>query len=716
MTAADDVTRYRQRVRVAGYLPVPVAGKAPVSQGWQKLTDTNAEQIADWGKHWPDATNTGVLTLRTPALDVDVLDQEAAEAVESLVCERFDDHGSVLVRIGKAPKRLIAFKCVTPFKKIVISLIAPNGDTAQKLEFLCDGQQFVANGIHPDTGTPYRWFGGDLDSVRHDDLPEIDEARARELIEAAADLLCREHNYRRVEKKTKPRANGKDHGSGAEDWGPLVEKIRNGVELHDAIRDLAAKLIASGMSGAASVNFLRSTMNGYTGERDARWRDRYDDVPRAVATAEGKVERLQKRDDTVSLKDFYSYLPTKKYIFAPTGELWSASGVNARLPPVLIGDKFAAPSTIIDQGQRVEQMTWFPGKPMVIEDWLISGGQWINRVGTTVFNLYQSPPVKPGNADNATRWTEHIERIYPDEAAHIVKWLAHRVQRPDQKINHTLVLGGSQGIGKDTLLEPVARAVGAQNFTEVSPVQLLGRFNGFLQSVILRVSEARDLGEVNRYAFYEHTKAFTAAPPDTLRCDRKHLAEYPIANVCGVVITTNNKFNGLYLPADDRRHFVAWSALTKDDFKPDYFPGLWSWYENGGFEDVAAYLRALDLSGFDAKAPPRKTDCFWDIVSASNAPEDAEFADALDGLGNPSVVTVDQVARAAKVADFVDWLRERKNRRQIPHRFESCGYTLVRNPTTSSGLWQINGRRQAVYGKATLSPGVRIAAARELAR
>ena len=94
-----------------------------------------------------------------------------------------------------------------------------------------------------------------------------------------------------------------------------------------------------------------------------------------------------------------------------------------------------------------------------------------------------------------------------------------RVQRPEDKINHALVLGGKQGIGKDTLLEPVKQAVGPWNFCEVSPQQVLGRFNGFLRSVILRVSEARDLGEFDRFAFYDHLKAFVAAPPDVLRVD-----------------------------------------------------------------------------------------------------------------------------------------------------------------------------------------------------
>lgn len=106
-------------------------------------------------------------------------------------------------------------------------------------------------------------------------------------------------------------------------------------------------------------------------------------------------------------------------------------------------------------------------------------------------NLYRPPTIKPGDAGQAGTWCEHLSKIFGDDAAHIVQWLAHRVQRPHEKINHALVLG-AQGVGKDTLLEPVKQAIGPWNFAEVSPQQMLGRFNGFLKSVILRVSEARD--------------------------------------------------------------------------------------------------------------------------------------------------------------------------------------------------------------------------------
>jgi hypothetical protein len=71
-------------------------------------------------------------------------------------------------------------------------------------------------------------------------------------------------------------------------------------------------------------------------------------------------------------------------------------------------------------------------------------------------------------------WLDHVRCVYPDDADHIVKWLAHRVQRPGQKRNHALVLGGKQSIGKDTILEPVRRAVGPWNWrgpTETQPIQ-----------------------------------------------------------------------------------------------------------------------------------------------------------------------------------------------------------------------------------------------------
>jgi hypothetical protein len=421
------------------------------------------------------------------------------------------------------------------------------------------------------------------------------------------------------------------------------------------------------------------------------------------------TDEAHKEPCGVRLEDFCAYMRSLDYIFKPTGDFWPAERVNSRIPPVPLFDKAGRPvlsdippyaqvhlraSKWLAEFAPVEQMTWMPGLPQLIEHRLVSEGGWIDRTDVHCFNLYRPPRIKPGDPDKAGKWIDHVRTIYPDDADHIVRFLAHRVQRPQEKINHALVLGGTQGIGKDTLLEPVKYAVGPWNFVEVSPAQTLGRFNGFLKSVILRISEAKDMGDVDRFRLYDHLKAYTAAPPDVLRVDEKHLREHAVFNVCGVIITTNHKTDGIYLPADDRRHFVAWSDLTKEDFTEDYWIDLWASYEREGFCNVASYLALLDLSGFNPKAPPPKTPAFWAIVDASRAPEDAELADVLDSLENPDAVTLAMIIKEAAGEEIQEWLKDRKNRRVIPHRLEQCGYEpcAMTAPRTAYSKSSVSGK------------------------
>jgi len=426
--------------------------------------------------------------------------------------------------------------------------------------------------------------------------------------------------------------------------------------------------------------------------------------------------QTMRSDAQIGLDDFRAVMADHRYIFIPTRELWPASSVDARLPwPMGPANQLIRPSRYLDEQAPVEQLVWAPGEPMLIKGKVLQGGGWVEHAGVTAFNLYRDPLTRPGNPDDVAPWLNHVCRVYPRDHEHLVRWLAHRVQRPGQKINHALVLGGKQGIGKDTILEPIKVAIGPWNFQEISPGALLGRFNGFAKSVILRISEARDLGELDRFAFYDHLKVYTAAPPDVLRCDEKNIREHSVLNVCGVIITTNHKSDGIYLPADDRRHFVAWSDACREEFNEGYWNELWGWYAAGGIANVSAYLARLDLNGFDAKAPPPKTDAFWHIVNASRTPEEAELADVIDALKRPNVITLALLKQQAsmKFPEFADWLSDRRNRRQIPYRIEAAGYEPVRNDASKDGLWVISERRQVAYARAELSVRDRIQAVRD---
>jgi len=435
----------------------------------------------------------------------------------------------------------------------------------------------------------------------------------------------------------------------------------------------------------------------------------YNDGKRAVP-AGAPAPIANAATSGIGLDDFYAYLPDHAYIFVPTREVWPAAGVDASVKPWPDGIK---PSTWLDCARPVHQMTWVPGEPMIITNRVAADGGWIHREGTNTFNLYRPAVIQAGDASLAGPWLDLLRFVYPNDADHIIRWFAHRRQRPGEKINHGLVFGGSPGIGKDSLMEPLKQAVGPWNFKEVAPKDLLADFNPHVKAVVLRVSEARDSGDMSRFALYEHCKTLLASPPDVLRCNEKNLREHAVFNVLGVIFTTNHK-DGLYLPADDRRHYVAWSDREQKDFREGFWAEIYAWYEAGGIDHIAAYLDAVDLTDFNPKAPPPKTPAFWDMVDAGRAPEDGDMADALEKLGNPQAVTVSQLQSVSSF-EFQGWLRDPRHRKQIRHRFASLGYEPVRNVADKrDGQWRVGGKRQTIYARRELPERDRLAAAAAL--
>ena len=192
---ADSITEHRLGLRAADFDPLPDHGKECFLTGWTTKTNVSDTDIRGW-QSLAASRNTGILCKHTPALDLDILNPDAADAVEALL--RLRVSGELLVRTGLPPKRLIPFRTDKPFSKITAKLISADG-TIEKLEFLGDGQQFVAFGTHPDTRQPYTWKGGEPGQVPRSALPLIDQEGALELINAATELLITKFGYRRVE-------------------------------------------------------------------------------------------------------------------------------------------------------------------------------------------------------------------------------------------------------------------------------------------------------------------------------------------------------------------------------------------------------------------------------------------------------------------------------------------------------------------------------------
>jgi len=214
-----DVTTERLILLENGYLPVPVAGKQPVGEGWENPANITASVISSWPAMHPRAASSGILTKYTPAVDIDIRHPEAAAAAEELLRVLLDGRGTIICRIGQAPKRALLLRTAIPFRKIVKELTAPGDDVdapgykPQRIEILGDGQQIVVRGIHPDTRREYACAGGisPLNTVRTD-LVEVTEAEIRDAVDQVVAMLIDEHGFQIYERPTTNGANGTERG------------------------------------------------------------------------------------------------------------------------------------------------------------------------------------------------------------------------------------------------------------------------------------------------------------------------------------------------------------------------------------------------------------------------------------------------------------------------------------------------------------------------
>ncbi|EBI5392106.1 hypothetical protein DRC10_23715, partial [Salmonella enterica] len=145
-----------------GYTVVPIyapdadkkgAGKRPIGKDWER-TINDKEQIQRWAERYTK-NGIGILTKYTPAVDIDVYDEDAVAHMADWVLENV---GRAPCRIGRAPKKLFLFRTESPFSKVKSGVWEDDFGQRHAVEILADGQQFVAYGIHPDTNRDYYWL------------------------------------------------------------------------------------------------------------------------------------------------------------------------------------------------------------------------------------------------------------------------------------------------------------------------------------------------------------------------------------------------------------------------------------------------------------------------------------------------------------------------------------------------------------------------------
>ncbi|SFL29019.1 hypothetical protein SAMN05216302_105411 [Nitrosomonas aestuarii] len=223
------------------------------------------------------------------------------------------------------------------------------------------------------------------------------------------------------------------------------------------------------------------------------------------------------------------------------------------------------------------------------------------RTSENILNLWVGPTIEPKPCEWRLINDYLLEVICDgDEKSHryLIRFIAHALQKPEEKPGILIVLLGGQGTGKGTLGR-ILRKIWSATYLQVHNIDAVtGNFNASLEcAFIVFMDEALFAGD--RRAT-DQLKSLVTEP--VIYINEKHQPARQTSSFHRFFAATNaDHFKNT--ERDDRRDFVLRvSEARKHDH--EYWRALNNEIENGGIEGVVYDLLAMDLSEFNVREKP----------------------------------------------------------------------------------------------------------------
>jgi len=224
-----------------------------------------------------------------------------------------------------------------------------------------------------------------------------------------------------------------------------------------------------------------------------------------------------------------------------------------------------------------------------------------NACPKDVFNLFQGWKVEPIGGECGP-YLYHLEYIIcaGDKVAfkYVVQWLAHLLQRPQQKPNVAIVLKSVEGTGKGTMVEPVLEILGVHGNKTNGAYAIAGRFNGLVAGRLLIFADEVELTDKH---VADKLKGIISEP--TVNLERKGLEIEPLPNYCRLIFASNHA-KVLNAGIRERRYLVLEPSDARAQ-DTEYFSTLWAWIKNEGAAKLLHYLLQVDISDFNPYKCPQ---------------------------------------------------------------------------------------------------------------
>jgi hypothetical protein len=618
-------------------------GKIPGKQlqddtwvGFMKWTQHVAgfDNIMDWDAM---GAGVGIQTRAFPAIDIDVLDSDVADATEDLAKLYL---GDAPTRYGNAPKRLLMYRWSdpeNPGRKRRVAFTLPGSQESHAVEILGHGQQFVAEGIHPKTGNPYYWDQGQSPvSVGAAGLEQIDEDTVDGFVDSLIEYIASiggtvtsgGSGKRKALNGARSNASPTRHPL---DWfdfkAPsdaelikVVEEMPNEYDYDGWIAMTAAIKAAAHDQEAVYPAYEEFSLRyGGTTPDDAR--AKWDSIQDSSVGADyvfSEARRLAGYQDQ-AVRDFGGGAANAnegieqfvdKWAFYPDRQKFIQMVSGQELSKVTFDSIFATPERNVGSSTKKTSARYMSstGKTILVgEDFRPNQGVVIQDGNKHLANMWRTPAITPriGTTDeDAKQFIQFMKYLVPDrkDRKALLDWLAHLIQCPDQRVNWHPLLLGPQGIGKTTLIDLTAQYVGDPMVGRARNEDIFNRFNAWAAGKMLIIlEEVQQVGH-RGYSNLKELLANETIPIERKGRDREG-ANSMVRNFSRAIMASNDP-GALAIDPDDRRVMVIKCADNK--WPQARFARFHAWLEMNR-DVVFGYLINRKIGNFDPKAAAPQT-------------------------------------------------------------------------------------------------------------
>jgi len=653
-------TQIRNTLLENGYVPLPLAAKGVFIKGWSR-----AEITADWLKPYARNgryPNTGIRCDNLIVFDIDVYDEDLADACEEYINDRCQF--TPLCRVGQWPKRALVYRCEDPEN-------ARSGRTGKygphMCEILCShGRQFAAFGTHPGTKEPYYWEADDgvVESpltIKAKDLPSVTAELAEQVLNELDELLAKTG----LPKERRAHMRGE---SGNDVWdltGDTEVMVAGQIVLwKDLVKDLTSDgvfgnlwreeygswgdsdavhfYVATGSNEACAHDFVNDCTHW-----ESIWQPQLaqllpprpdkpgankfipsgmaDMIENCVLMTTNEVRRLS---DPLFAYPLAGFRNSVKYLRVAHPNP-PRNNPNATIEFFDVWQK--DPNTL--RADRAKLLPTHPDEPIVT----------LGR--TRYLNVYRRPEHAKDGLGEAHTFYEFIRHLIPSEAEqrYFLGWLSHKVAHPGDRMHGMVMVTRAYGTGRGTLVQIMQRLFGEQYVNEVELSDITGttgqsQFNGYLaESLLITVAEAlEERIEISkwqaRHIAYERLKTVCDPIASNMHVRRKY-GTNSVERIHASVFISSNHLDALAIEPGDRRIIVLDNTDVPLPQAPNNLNERIHAWATVPANIARLYYDLLDTAhsyGYDAQGAPPDTPAKDRMIEAGQSDVDQLFEHFLD--------------------------------------------------------------------------------------